>query len=241
MYMDCCTRFSIFDSSQFAAICTFLEQSDAETVRTCVQVPEERQVMLADFLSALFKLYVDLNFVYMEINPIVVVGERITPLDMAAKIDETASFLCGPKWGEIDFPAPFGEKGSFDLDDQCRMSARSMRHTCIDKCFQHSLAETAVLQPPGFSFRVWLAVDGSFSMRSWLIQIEDGVRYHPIYSGQQSTPFGISSRTSKVRPSFSSVAFAGRILYSRSNIAFHPGNVREKKIHRVCPEGKLRR
>lgn len=66
--------------------------------------------MLADFLSALFKLYVDLNFVYMEINPIVVVGERITPLDMAAKIDETAAFLCGPKWGEIDFPAPFGER-----------------------------------------------------------------------------------------------------------------------------------
>lgn len=74
------------------------------------KVPESRQDMLAAFLSALFQLYIDLNFVYMEINPIVVVGERITPLDMAAKIDETASFLCGPKWGEIDFPAPFGEK-----------------------------------------------------------------------------------------------------------------------------------
>lgn len=75
-----------------------------------MQVPEARQGILADFLSALFKLYVDLNFVYMEINPIVVVGDRITPLDMAAKIDETASFLCGPKWGEVDFPAPFGEE-----------------------------------------------------------------------------------------------------------------------------------
>lgn len=64
--------------------------------------------MVAGFLSALFKLYKELNFVYMEINPIVVVGERITPLDMAAKIDETASFLCGHKWGDIDFPAPFG-------------------------------------------------------------------------------------------------------------------------------------
>lgn len=69
--------------------------------------------MLADFLSALFKLYIELNFVYMEINPIVFVEGRITPLDMAAKIDETASFLCGPKWGEIDFPAPFGEKHLF--------------------------------------------------------------------------------------------------------------------------------
>lgn len=79
-----------------------------------VQVPESRQDMLADFLSALFKLYIDLNFVYMEINPIVVVEGRITPLDMAAKIDETASFLCGPKWGEIDFPAPFGETAVHD-------------------------------------------------------------------------------------------------------------------------------
>lgn len=72
------------------------------------QVPESRQDLLADFLAALFKLYVDLNFVYMEINPIVFVDGRVTPLDMAAKIDETASFLCGQKWGEIDFPAPFG-------------------------------------------------------------------------------------------------------------------------------------
>lgn len=91
-----------------------------------VQVPESRQDMLADFLSALFKLYIDLNFVYMEINPIVVVEGRITPLDMAAKIDETASFLCGPKWGEIDFPAPFGEKavGHDCCLDQSRVNRR---------------------------------------------------------------------------------------------------------------------
>ncbi|CAM9609814.1 unnamed protein product, partial [Phaeothamnion confervicola] len=71
-------------------------------------VPAERRALLASFLEALFRLYRDLNFVYMEINPLVVVGDRITPLDMAAKIDETAAFLCGPKWGDIDFPAPFG-------------------------------------------------------------------------------------------------------------------------------------
>lgn len=72
------------------------------------KIPENRQDSLAEFLAALFKLYIDLNFVYMEINPIVFVDGRVTPLDMAAKIDETASFLCGPKWGDIDFPAPFG-------------------------------------------------------------------------------------------------------------------------------------
>lgn len=33
---------------------------------------------------------------------------RITPLDMAAKVDETAHFLNGTQWGAIEFPAPFG-------------------------------------------------------------------------------------------------------------------------------------
>ncbi|CAM9094584.1 unnamed protein product [Chrysoparadoxa australica] len=71
-------------------------------------VPEARRDILARFLTALFKLYQELNFVYLEINPIVVVGNKLTPLDMAAKLDETAAFLCANKWGEIDFPAPFG-------------------------------------------------------------------------------------------------------------------------------------
>jgi ATP citrate (pro-S)-lyase len=43
------------------------------------------------------------------VNPLVVTAEGlVVPLDLAAKIDETAVFLCGPQWGEIDFPAPFG-------------------------------------------------------------------------------------------------------------------------------------
>ena len=45
----------------------------------------------------------------MEINPLVMTDDgRITPLDMAAKIDETAHFLSHSKWGHIEFPAPFG-------------------------------------------------------------------------------------------------------------------------------------
>ena len=32
----------------------------------------------------------------------------VTPLDLAAKIDETAHFLCQSKWGPTDLPAPFG-------------------------------------------------------------------------------------------------------------------------------------
>lgn len=55
------------------------------------------------------KLFRDLNYVYMEINPLVMTDDgRITPLDMAAKIDETAHFINSAQWGLIEFPAPFG-------------------------------------------------------------------------------------------------------------------------------------
>lgn len=74
-----------------------------------MQVPSERQATLASFICALFKLYQGLHFAYLEINPLVVTAEGlVTPLDLAAKIDETAVFLCGSKWGEMDWPTPFG-------------------------------------------------------------------------------------------------------------------------------------
>ena len=72
-------------------------------------VPAKRQEYLAGFIVALLRLFRDLNFVYMEINPLVMTDDgKITPLDMAAKIDETAHFLNAAQWGSIEFPAPFG-------------------------------------------------------------------------------------------------------------------------------------
>ena len=57
-------------------------------------------------------IYRKLNFTYMEINPIVFskTTGAIVPLDLAAKIDETAAFLNAADWGHLDFPAPFGRK-----------------------------------------------------------------------------------------------------------------------------------
>lgn len=79
-------------------------------VTTLLQfVPQERQAHLSGFIVALFSLFKDLNFVYLEINPLVMTADnRITVLDMAAKIDETAHFLNAAQWGNIEFPAPFG-------------------------------------------------------------------------------------------------------------------------------------
>lgn len=73
---------------------------------------DAKRQFLVNFVSKLFAAYRELHFVYMEINPLVMTeskdGFQITPLDMAAKLDETAEFLCGSKWGTIDFPPAFG-------------------------------------------------------------------------------------------------------------------------------------
>ena len=67
-------------------------------------VPAEKKETLVDFLVRLYSVYVDLHFAYLEINPLVVLdavngGEpQVCYLDMAAKLDQTAESLCGPKW-----------------------------------------------------------------------------------------------------------------------------------------------
>jgi ATP citrate (pro-S)-lyase len=63
---------------------------------------KEHQEKLGLFLSQLLEVYRKLNFTYLEINPIVFnKNGKPIPLDLAAKLDETASFLTG--WGHVDF------------------------------------------------------------------------------------------------------------------------------------------
>jgi ATP citrate (pro-S)-lyase len=71
-------------------------------------IKPKRQEILSKFIVKMLELYRSLHFVYMEINPIVLVDKQVSVLDMAAKLDETASFLVGDKWGEIHFPPAFG-------------------------------------------------------------------------------------------------------------------------------------
>lgn len=67
-------------------------------------VPASKKETLVDFLIRLYSVYVDLHFAYLEINPLICLdgvngGEpTIYYLDMAAKLDQTAESICGPKW-----------------------------------------------------------------------------------------------------------------------------------------------
>lgn len=73
-------------------------------------VADAKKDILTDFLIRLYSVYVDLHFAYLEINPLVVMDDGlITYLDMAAKLDQTADYLCGPKWAIARDPSVFAE------------------------------------------------------------------------------------------------------------------------------------
>ena len=109
-------------------------------------VPKDRRELIAGFIEGMFKFYADLNYTYLEINPFVVTGDRIVPLDLAAKLDDTAEFVSGKKWGDISFPSPFG-----------RMLTKEEAYIAdLDSKTGASLKLT-VLNPEG---RVWTMVAG---------------------------------------------------------------------------------
>ncbi len=120
--------------------------ADAIEKKLLGKVPKERKALIAEFIKGLFKYYADLNYTYLEINPFVVDGKAVIPLDLAAKLDDTASFLCAKQWGAIEFPAPFGRM----------MTKEEAYIEELDSKTGASLKLT-VLNPEG---RVWTMVAG---------------------------------------------------------------------------------
>ncbi|XP_062994358.1 ATP-citrate synthase isoform X1 [Elgaria multicarinata webbii] len=86
-----------------------LDESDVKK-HLLVHAPLDKRDILASFISGLFNLYEDLYFTYLEINPLVVTADGVYVLDLAAKIDATADYVCKVKWGDVEFPPPFGRE-----------------------------------------------------------------------------------------------------------------------------------
>lgn len=89
--------------------------SNEELAATLLKkVPKGVHNVLVDFITRLYAVYVDCQFTYLEINPLVVIpnanatSAEVHFLDLAAKIDQTAEFECGVKWAIARSPAALG-------------------------------------------------------------------------------------------------------------------------------------
>ncbi len=110
-------------------------------------IPEDRKKQFAEFAKAFYKFFRDLNFAYLEINPIVLQGDKAYLLDLVARLDDTAGFMMKEIWGDIEFPTPFG------------MPEQSPEEKAVAEADAKSGAslKLTVLNPKG---RIWTLVAG---------------------------------------------------------------------------------
>ncbi|KAJ2740002.1 ATP citrate lyase subunit 1, partial [Coemansia sp. BCRC 34490] len=109
---------------------------------------ETQKHALATFIERLYAVYVDLNFTYLEINPLVVLeaadgsAPQVVYLDLAAKLDQTAEFESGDKWAKarggaaMEFPAPFGRELSKEeayIQELDAKTGASLKLTILNK------------------------------------------------------------------------------------------------------------
>jgi len=75
--------------------------------------------VLVPFIKGMYQVFVNQDFTFLEINPFAITKEnKIVPLDVKARLDDTAIFLHPDTWGNpqnpIEFPAGFGQKMSLE-------------------------------------------------------------------------------------------------------------------------------
>lgn len=109
-------------------------------------LPLEIKAVIEEFIKVIYTLFLDLDFTFLEMNPFTLVDGKPYPLDMRGELDDTATFKNFKKWGNVEFPMPFGRVMS---------PAESFIHR-LDEKTSASLKFT-VLNPKG---RIWTMVAG---------------------------------------------------------------------------------
>jgi ATP-citrate lyase beta-subunit len=80
--------------------------------RLPAELTDEEKKFFSTLIHGMFRLYSDLHFTFLEFNPLAVSGNSVTFLDTKARLDDTASFVCGKRWCAVTFPPPFGRQPS---------------------------------------------------------------------------------------------------------------------------------
>ena len=193
------------------------------------KVPANRKKRLSGFIEALFKFYADLNFTYLEMNPLVATEDSVIPLDLAAKLDSTAEFESGEKWGNIEFPVPFGR---IPTEEEAYIEE-------LDSKTGASLKLT-ILNPEG---RVWTMVAGGGASVIYADTITDlgyitELANYGEYSGDPSEEFTylyaktiLDLMTRKVNPQGKFLIIGGGIANFTDVAATFKGIIKALKEH----------
>ncbi|TFG20610.1 MAG: ATPase [Promethearchaeota archaeon] len=104
--------------------------------------------IIVPFIKGLYQVFVEQDFTFLELNPFAITEDnQIVPLDVKARLDDTAAFLHADTWGkEIEFPAGFGQ----EFTDEEEMIQK------LDEKTGASL-KLRILNPKG---RIWTMVAG---------------------------------------------------------------------------------
>ncbi|NOX16122.1 MAG: ATPase [Epsilonproteobacteria bacterium] len=111
-------------------------------------LPIDKKEAFISFAIDFFRFYRDLNFAYLEINPLVMLeNNEMAILDLVARLDDTAGYLMEDAWGDIEYPTAFG------MEDQ------SDEEKAISEADARSGAslKLTILNPMG---RIWTMVAG---------------------------------------------------------------------------------
>ncbi|MBU1240192.1 ATPase, partial [Myxococcota bacterium] len=116
-------------------------------VKSSLPLQGEELEKVGNFINALYRFFVDQGFDYLEINPFAFVDGKVIPLDLVAKLDDTAAFENLDTWGrDYEFPMAFGKK----------LSPEEARIKDLDAKTGASLKLT-ILNPDG---KIWPMVAG---------------------------------------------------------------------------------
>lgn len=108
--------------------------------------PAPVRTALAQGITAYYDAFVTLGCTFLEVNPLVVKDGELIPLDLKVRLDDTAAFEKTDIWGDLPFPAPFGQHLSPEEEYIKQLDGKS-----------GSSLKLTVLNPAG---RIWSLVAG---------------------------------------------------------------------------------
>ncbi len=123
------------------------DEPELKDIESKLPLEGEQKTKTAKFIQSVYRVFKELDFTLLEFNPFTYdANGNPFPLDARGELDDTAEYRSLKKWGEVEFPRPFGRK----------LYPEEQYISDLDKKSGASLKLT-LLNPAG---RIWTMVAG---------------------------------------------------------------------------------